>query len=104
MTYTPEIIEAYDKAEEAIEKLLEVFKTFHQGEFMTGWTIVVSGVRMLNDEEKNETNNEHLEDIEDHIPTDDQNMVARYTCFRRRGQDPTMTRGMAEEFLDMIRS
>lgn len=104
MAYSSEIVKAYEKAEDAISELLEVFNTFHQGEFLTGWTIIVSGVRMLSDEEKAEIVNSERDDEEDHHPGDDQDMIARYTYFRRRGQDPTLTRGMAEEFMDMIRS
>lgn len=96
MAYSPEKAAAYEKVEEAINDLLESFGTFEEGEFLTGWTIVVSGVRMV-------TESDYDEDGPDETD-DENNVISRYTYFRRRGQDPTMTRGMVEELLDMIRS
>lgn len=95
MPYTKAKADAYEKAEEAISALLESFGSFDNGEMLTGWTLIISGSRFSST--KFEEDNVEPDD-------DEMNSTAHYCFHTRRGQDPTMTRGMVEEFLDKYRS
>ena len=92
MTYSEAKAKAYEKAEAAIADLLEAFDSFDEGEMLTGWTIIIAGSRFSG------------ENDDDYQETDDELDVTAHYCYHtRRGQDPTMTRGMVEEFLDKFR-
>ena len=93
MVYSQAKSEAYEKAEQAISALIDAFDSFDEGEMLTGWTIIVSGSRFSG------------EDAPNYEPTDDELDVTAHYCYHtKRGQDPTMTRGMIEAFLDKFRT
>lgn len=88
MTYNDKQVKALANMEEAIADLNIAFDNFAENEVTTGWVLVISGYGMAEPDPEG----------------DPMEMKAVYAFHSRRGQDPTMTRGIVEEFRDIIRS
>lgn len=84
--------QAVTDLEAAIMKACQVAESLDEGEFVSGWVVIVNGVRYMNPEQD--------EDFEE---GDEDRMVALSTPFTPLGQNPSLTRGIVEGFLDRCR-
>jgi len=91
VTYTPETEAAFEAVEAAIDALIAGFKEHDDNEFITGWTLVVSS-----------TVTNPIDPEEDRITLDVIDPTSHYAYYTRRGQDPTLTRGMVEQLRDKL--
>jgi hypothetical protein len=90
MTWTDEQIAAYENLEAAIERMIAVGDSFNNGEFLSGFIVIVSGIRPLKGSELYEADD------------DDDGSCSSSAYFYKRGQHPLLTRGMAHNFLQRL--
>lgn len=92
MTYSSEKAAAYEQMEAAIEALNKAFNSFSDGTMPTGWLFIETGIRFA-------TNEDDYDESHD----DELDATSVYIYHSKRGQDPTLSRGMVEAFLDKFR-
>lgn len=94
MALTPEKAAAYEEFEAALQKLMDLHKSFDEGQVISGWVVIVNGSRALDEEL----------DGEMWTPDDDEfETVSSYCSFTKRGQTPTTSRGILEAHRDRLK-
>ena len=78
--------------EEAIQKCIDTYGSFENGEIFTDFVVIASGYRLYSPE---------LD--EDYEEGDDDLSVNHFSVYTRRGQSPMMSRGLLESALDRFR-
>ena len=92
MTTPDDYKQAIAELEAAITKACQISDSHDEGEFVSGWVVIVNGVRYMSPDKD--------EDFEE---GDEDRMVALSTPFTPLGQTPSLTRGIVEGFLDRCR-
>lgn len=95
MALTAKEEQAYEMLSEAIENAMVVFDRVDSGGFVVGWVLIVNSVRSLTDSDK--------ENDDRYIVDDEYDVASEYDFWTKRGQNPALTRGIAEDFIDEIR-
>lgn len=94
VTITAQRAAAHEALEGAVHQMLAAYGAFDEGQMVVGYVLVVGGARLMNAD---------LDDGFDADDGDEDELVSSMRAFARRGQQPIVTRGLVENYLDRWR-